>query len=97
VAWLLGPDGAELAHVSRSLTLPADCMALEAERLRLTPEAPGVYHLRLGLHGGAESIDQEYAIVVEEPHVWQERHRRWWRRSPGITQADDRLSLVQQD
>jgi beta-mannosidase len=99
VARLLGPDGTELAHVSRSLTLPADCMALEAERLRLTPDTPGVYHLRLELHGGVEPIDQEYAIVVEELHVWQERHRRrWWKkRSPSATHAEGQPSLVQRD
>jgi beta-mannosidase len=66
-ARLIGPDGAELAHVSRALTLPADCMALEADRLRLTPDTPGVYHLRLELHGGAEPLELEYAIVVEAP------------------------------
>jgi beta-mannosidase len=65
-ARLLAPGGAELAIVSRPLTLPADCMAMEAERLRLTPDAPGVYHLALALRNGdGEGIAQEYAIVVE--------------------------------
>ena len=65
-ARLLAPGGAELASVSRPLTLPADCMAMEAERLRLTPDAPGVYHLALALRDGdGEGIAQEYAIVVE--------------------------------
>jgi len=66
-AQLLAPGGAELAHVSRRLTLPADCMALEAERLRLTPDQAGVYHLQLALCDGEEAeIAQEYAIVVQE-------------------------------
>jgi beta-mannosidase len=66
-ARLLGPGGAEIARITRPLTLPADCMAMEAERLRLTPDAPGVYHLALALCGddGVE-IAQEYAIVVQE-------------------------------
>jgi beta-mannosidase len=66
-ARLLAPDGAELARVSRSLTLPADCMAIEAERLRLTPDMAGTYHLRLELRGAdSVGIEQEYAIVVQE-------------------------------
>ena len=64
---LLAPGGAELAKAARPLTLPADCMALEAERLRLTPDQAGTYHLQLALHTdeGLE-IEQEYAIVVQE-------------------------------
>jgi beta-mannosidase len=64
---LLAPGGAELAKVARPLTLPSDCMALEAERLRLTPDQAGTYHLRLALHNGeGPGIEQEYAIVVQE-------------------------------
>jgi beta-mannosidase len=67
-ARLLAPGGAELATVQRSLTLPADCMALEAERLRLTPDTPGTYHLRLALQNAdGPRIEQEYAIVVQGP------------------------------
>jgi beta-mannosidase len=65
-ARLIAPDGAELAELSRSLTLPADSMALEAERLRLKPDVAGTYHLRLSLCGDQISgIEQEYAIVVQ--------------------------------
>ena len=64
---LLAPGGAELAKVARPLTLPADCMALEVEQLRLTPDQAGTYHLRLALHNGeGVEIEQEYAIVVQE-------------------------------
>lgn len=67
-ARLRAPDQAEAAHVARSLRLPADCMALEAERLRLTPDAPGTYRLELSLRaaGGAE-VAHAYEIVVAPP------------------------------
>jgi beta-mannosidase len=65
-ARLLSPDGAELAAVERALTLPADCMAMEIERLRLTPERRGTYRLALALRNGeADGIAHEYDIVVE--------------------------------
>jgi hypothetical protein len=42
-------------------------MALEAERLRLTPDQAGTYHIQLALCDGAGlDIAQEYAIVVQE-------------------------------
>jgi beta-mannosidase len=64
-ARLLSPVGDELAAVERTLTLPADCMAMEIERLRLTPDAPGTYRLALGLCvGDGTGIKQEYEIVV---------------------------------
>jgi beta-mannosidase len=64
-ARLLGPDGELLAEVGRELSLPADCMALEIERLRLTPEREGVYRLVLTLRAkGGEEIVNEYEIVV---------------------------------
>jgi beta-mannosidase len=67
-AQIFGPDGAELAAVERTLTLPADCMAMEVERLRLTPETPGTYQLALALRPeGGEAIAHEYDIVVAEP------------------------------
>jgi beta-mannosidase len=66
-ARLLAPDGAELANITRSLTLPSDCMALEAERLRLTPDKAGTYHIQLAMSDSAGlDIAQEYAIVVQE-------------------------------
>jgi beta-mannosidase len=65
-AQLLSPDGAELAAIARELTLPADCMAMEIERLRLTPDRPGTYRLALALRDGdANGIAHEYDIVVE--------------------------------
>jgi len=64
-ARLIGPDGGELASVERALTLPADCMAMEIERLRLTPETPGTYRLALALRqGDGRDIEQEYEIIV---------------------------------
>lgn len=65
-ARLLSPDGAELATIERALTLPADCMAMEIERLRLTPERPGTYRLALALRNGeADGIAHEYDILVQ--------------------------------
>ncbi|MEN9937104.1 MAG: hypothetical protein RLZZ387_3683 [Chloroflexota bacterium] len=64
-AALTGPGGEELARVERSLTLPADCMALEIERLRLTPERPGTYALTLTLRlAGGEELVNRYDIVI---------------------------------
>ena len=64
-ARLISPAGAELAAVERALTLPADCMAMEIERLRLTPDSPGTYRLALALcQGNGTGIEQEYEIVV---------------------------------
>ncbi|HEU4322684.1 MAG TPA: glycoside hydrolase family 2 TIM barrel-domain containing protein [Roseiflexaceae bacterium] len=64
-ARLLAPDGRELAHFERELTLPPDCMAFEAERLRLTPDQPGIYHLELGLRdGGSLAICYTYEVTV---------------------------------
>jgi beta-mannosidase len=62
-ARLTGPAGELLAEAERSFILPADCMAMEAERLRLTPKRPGTYRLILSLHH-AEAIVNEYDIVV---------------------------------
>jgi beta-mannosidase len=64
-ARLLDPQGAELARFDRALTLPPDCMAMEIERLRLTPERPGTYRLALELRlQDGEPVSQEYEIVV---------------------------------
>jgi len=60
------PNDAELAAVERTLTLPADCMAMEIERLRLTPDTPGAYRLALALRpDDGEGIAQEYDIIVK--------------------------------
>jgi beta-mannosidase len=65
-ARIIGPTGAELAAVERTLTLPADCMAMEIERLRLTPDSPGIYRLVLALRpADGEAIAQEYDIIVK--------------------------------
>ena len=65
-AWIIGPTGAELAAIERMLTLPADCMSMEVERLRLTPDQPGTYRLTLALRpADGEAIAQEYDIIVE--------------------------------
>ena len=65
-ARLSGPGGVELAKVERSLTLPSDCMTMEIERLRLTPDRPGDYRLALSLHSTEQKlIEHEYAIVVK--------------------------------
>ena len=64
-AQLLGPGGAEIARVERSLTLPADCMAMEIDRLRLRPDRPGAYRLALALRPvEGEAVENEYVIVV---------------------------------
>jgi hypothetical protein len=40
-------------------------MAMEVERLRLTPDTPGTYRLALELRqGDGGGIEQEYDIVV---------------------------------
>ena len=67
---LLDPDGEELASFAKPLTLPADCMAMEIERLRLSPDRLGVYTLALSLRGphGIE-LDNVYSITVEERAV----------------------------
>ncbi|MGB9752389.1 MAG: glycoside hydrolase [Roseiflexus castenholzii] len=64
-ARLVGPGDAVLATVERSFTLPADCMTMEIERLRLIPSEPGTYRLELTLDGDlAEVIVNAYAIHV---------------------------------
>src|SRR5262249_15371151 len=57
--------GAELARIERALTFPADCMALELDRLRLTPERPGTYRLLLSWQiEDDEMLEQAYDIMV---------------------------------
>ncbi len=66
-ARLISPDGAELAQIERDLTLPADCMAIEIERLRLTPTMAGIYRLALELRLEHDTmIAQEYEIIVKQ-------------------------------
>ena len=65
-AWLSDAAGGELARIERALTLPADCMAMEVDRLRFTANCPGTYQLVLALRaGGAPLLEQSYEIVVQ--------------------------------
>lgn len=64
-ARLFDPSGGELACVMRTISLPADCLTQEVDRLRLTPSVCGRYRLVLALWcEGHEVLCQEYAIVV---------------------------------
>jgi beta-mannosidase len=64
-ARLTDPNGVELARIERSLRLPADCMAIEIERLRLTPDHPGAYRLALSLRDAEQDlVEHEYAVIV---------------------------------
>lgn len=63
-AHLRAPDGALLARVERFLTLDADCLAIEVDRLRLIPTQPGRYALEIELAGGAEAVRQIYEVQV---------------------------------
>jgi beta-mannosidase len=64
VAQLVDPTGRLQGQVRRELTLPADCMAMEVERLRLTPPTPGTYRLALALQDAQGAMEQTYEIVV---------------------------------
>lgn len=64
-AWLRDEAGAELAHTQRALSLAADCMAFEVDRLRFTPRAAGRYTLTLALSGeGCSTVEHTYEIEV---------------------------------
>jgi beta-mannosidase len=65
-AVLLDPSGQELARIERTVTLPADCMAIEIERLRLTPVSSGIHRLQLAWQPEqATMLEQEYEIIVQ--------------------------------
>jgi beta-mannosidase len=66
LATLTAPDGHELARIERNIDLPADCMTVELERLRLTPTVAGTYCLKLELmpEGGQNQVQQYDLIVV---------------------------------
>ena len=54
-----------VAQVERSLTLPPDSMAIEIDRLRLTPTVPGTYRLMLTLTAELGLLlENEYTITV---------------------------------
>lgn len=56
--------GAEQAHITRTLTLPADCQPIEIERLRLTPPRRGTYTLALTWDCAGEALANVYTIAV---------------------------------
>jgi beta-mannosidase len=65
-AQILGTEREVLAKITRTMSLPADCQTLEADRLRLVAEKPGTYHVQVSLsHNGNTPINQEYAIIVQ--------------------------------
>ncbi len=61
---LLDPNGAVLAQHRMQRTLPADCMALQIEELRLTPQLIGTYCVVLHLQSAADEMTQTYTIDV---------------------------------
>ncbi len=65
-AILRDPDGAELAHLRHRLSLEADCMTREVDRLRLTATRRGRFTLEITLQGGDHDTRQVYDIVVGE-------------------------------
>ncbi|NJN68674.1 MAG: glycoside hydrolase [Chloroflexaceae bacterium] len=64
VACLRDPDEAELAAVEHTVTLGADCLAQEVDRLRWTPTRAGRYTLELELTGVPHEMQQVYPIDV---------------------------------
>ncbi len=61
---LLDPHGEVLAHHHMQRTLPADCMALQIEELRLTPQLTGTYCVELHLQSADDEMTQTYPIDV---------------------------------
>jgi beta-mannosidase len=61
---LTNPEGIEIAAVEHVLTLEADCLAWEVDRLRLTPTMQGQYKLSLGLVGVEPETHQVYHVEV---------------------------------
>lgn len=59
------PQGQELGRSERVVTLGADCLAEQADSLRLHPTLPGRYTLRIALTGIAPAIEHSYTIDVE--------------------------------
>lgn len=65
-ARLRDPEGATLAEVRRRVDLPADCLPIVVDRLRLTPTRPGRYILEIGLDEVEHPMRQSYEIDVSE-------------------------------
>jgi beta-mannosidase len=61
---LRNPAGSEIAQVQHTLTLEADCLAQEVDRLRLTPTLRGSYTLHIALTGVEQETHQAYDIEV---------------------------------
>jgi len=65
-ARLCDPAGELLADVRRRVELAADCLPIEADRLRLTPTRTGRYALELALSGVEHPMRQVYEIAVRK-------------------------------
>ena len=63
-AQLRDPAGATLAELRRRVDLPADCLPISVDKLRLTPTQPGRYALELALTGVEHEVRQLYEIEV---------------------------------
>ncbi len=63
-AHLCAPDGTTLATTTRTLDLPADCLPIEVDRLRLIPTIHGRYTLELALTGVPHVVRHTYEIIV---------------------------------
>lgn len=63
-ARLSDPSGTTIAEVRRRLPLPADCLPILVDRLRLTPTRTGRYALELALSGVDHAVRQVYEIAV---------------------------------
>ena len=63
-ARLCAPGGAAIATTARTLDLPADCLPIEVDRLRLIPTTPGRYTLELELTGVPHEVRHMYAVMV---------------------------------
>jgi beta-mannosidase len=65
---LLDPDEQLLARVRKPVSLEADSLAVELERLRFQPERPGIFRLELRLGDEPEGMQQSYLIEVGPPN-----------------------------
>ncbi len=63
-ATLRDPAGQLLASVHRRVELPADCLPILVDRLRLTPTRAGRYALSLALTGVEHEVRQVYEVEV---------------------------------
>lgn len=63
-AELCDPAGQQIAAVTHRVDLPADCLPITVDRLRLTPDRVGRYELTIELRGVAHEVSQIYEIEV---------------------------------